>query len=171
LVAAPSATSLRPSRCCARRKYSSPGTQAHFVCSTRPEDGKFLEKENIPFTALAGRVIPLWQMPAAFVRAWSLLRKVKPDVVFTKGGGVTIPVTLAAKLSGIPIIVHESDVVPGKATTFIAKFADTVCYGFPDKVDGNLMHCVSAIAKSPPCIPAILSVPTFIPVPASAALR
>ncbi len=107
-----------------------PAASALFVCATRKEESDFLTKEGVRFAALAGRSVR-WNLPLVTWKAWNLLRREKPDAVFTKGGGVTVPVALAAWLLRIPIVVHESDAVPGKATTFISRFAKMVCHGFP----------------------------------------
>lgn len=121
-----------------------PGATAHFVCSTRPDDQNFLHEEGVPFTALSGRRVSLLSLPMMVIRAWMLLRRERPAAIFTKGGSVTIPVALAGWLRGIPIVVHESDAVPGRATTFIARFASGVINGFatgnplrPGIVDGS----------------------------------
>jgi UDP-N-acetylglucosamine--N-acetylmuramyl-(pentapeptide) pyrophosphoryl-undecaprenol N-acetylglucosamine transferase len=76
---------------------------------------------------------------AFFVAVWKLY-KVYPDVVFSKGSYTSVPVTLAAALLRIPIVIHESDSKPGKANKLAAKFAryiaisfDAVAKYFPDK--------------------------------------
>ncbi len=107
-----------------------PTAQSHVVCSTRQEDQTFLQKEDMTFTALGGRRLSVWTLPMMLQRAWRLLGDVKPDVIFTKGGGVTIPVALAGWIRRIPIVVHESDAVPGRATRFISKFAAVSINGF-----------------------------------------
>ena len=64
-------------------------------------------------------------------QAKGIMRKVRPDVVFSKGGFVSVPVVIAAK--GIaPIVAHESDYTPGLANRITAKFADKVCVTFED---------------------------------------
>jgi UDP-N-acetylglucosamine--N-acetylmuramyl-(pentapeptide) pyrophosphoryl-undecaprenol N-acetylglucosamine transferase len=55
-----------------------------------------------------------------------------PDVVFSKGGYGSVPVVFAAKFLGIPIIVHESDSAPGRATVWASKFAKKVAVSYPD---------------------------------------
>ncbi len=55
--------------------------------------------------------------------ALRLLGKYKPDVVFSKGGYVVVPVGIAARLRGVPIITHDSDAVPGLANRFIGRWA------------------------------------------------
>ena len=47
------------------------------------------------------------------LEALIILRKVKPSVIFSKGGFVSVPVVIAGKLVGIPVVIHESDVTPG----------------------------------------------------------
>lgn len=67
-------------------------------------------------------------------QAYRLLRKIKPDVVFSKGGFVTVPVILASKMNGIPVIIHESDMSPGLANKISTPFATKVCVTFPETV-------------------------------------
>ena len=50
-----------------------------------------------------------------YFQACALMRKLKPDIVFSKGGFVSVPVVLAAKHAKIPTIIHESDMTPGLA--------------------------------------------------------
>lgn len=66
------------------------------------------------------------------VDAFSLIRKIKPNVVFSKGGFVSVPVVVGAWLNGIPIVIHESDMTPGLANKLSIPFAQKVCYTFPD---------------------------------------
>lgn len=66
------------------------------------------------------------------LQAASLIRKLKPDVVFSKGGFVSVPVVLAAKLNRVPAIIHESDVTPGLANRIAIPCATAVCTTFPE---------------------------------------
>lgn len=63
-----------------------------------------------------------------------ILRSYKPDVVFTKGGYVTVPVGLAASRLKIPLITHDSDAVFGMSTRILAPRAQTIATGFPENV-------------------------------------
>lgn len=65
-------------------------------------------------------------------QAVSILKEEKPDVVFSKGGFVSVPVVLAAKHCGIPAIIHESDITPGLANRIAVKGAKKVCCNFPE---------------------------------------
>lgn len=59
------------------------------------------------------------------------LGRIKPHVVFSKGGFVAVPVTLAASLLRIPVVCHESDMSPGLANRISAGFAQKICTTFP----------------------------------------
>ncbi|MEK7562854.1 MAG: glycosyltransferase, partial [Patescibacteria group bacterium] len=110
-----------------------PDAAVHFVCSPRGE-AAFLEKENLPHTMLDAPRLS-WNFPWKFFLAYQksqvLLQSLKPDLVFSKGGYVSVPVCLAAKRMKIPIILHESDAVMGRANRLIAKLSTKICLGFP----------------------------------------
>jgi UDP-N-acetylglucosamine--N-acetylmuramyl-(pentapeptide) pyrophosphoryl-undecaprenol N-acetylglucosamine transferase len=69
------------------------------------------------------------------LQALTKLFFVFPDVVFSKGGYVSVPVLLAARIFGIPVIFHESDSVPGKANAWAAKFAQRIAVSYPDTAE------------------------------------
>ncbi|MGN1052984.1 MAG: UDP-N-acetylglucosamine--N-acetylmuramyl-(pentapeptide) pyrophosphoryl-undecaprenol N-acetylglucosamine transferase, partial [Candidatus Scatosoma sp.] len=64
--------------------------------------------------------------------ARQILREEKPDLVFSKGGYVSLPVCLAAAKENIPVLTHESDLSPGLATKLIAKKCRRVLTSFPE---------------------------------------
>ncbi len=68
-----------------------------------------------------------------FVQSIAKLRAWKPDVVFTKGGFVCLPVGLAAKVLGIPLVIHDSDAHPGLTNRLLARFAASIATGAPLK--------------------------------------
>lgn len=67
-----------------------------------------------------------------FSQASSLMKQLKPDVVFSKGGFVSVPVVMAAKRHHIPVICHESDLTPGLANKLSMPSATKVCCNFPE---------------------------------------
>jgi UDP-N-acetylglucosamine--N-acetylmuramyl-(pentapeptide) pyrophosphoryl-undecaprenol N-acetylglucosamine transferase len=67
-----------------------------------------------------------------FFQAFILMLKLRPNVVFSKGGFVAVPVTLAAWFCRIPVVTHESDVSPGLANKIIAPFSRKILYTFPE---------------------------------------
>ena len=66
--------------------------------------------------------------------ALSIIRAYKPDVVFSKGGFVAVPVTIAAWMCRVPVVAHESDMTPGLANKIAAPFAKRICCNFPETI-------------------------------------
>ena len=62
---------------------------------------------------------------------WTIF-KIFPDVVFGKGGYASFPALLSARIFGIPVMIHESDSVPGKVNRWAGKFAKTVAVSYPE---------------------------------------
>ena len=96
------------------------GTPYHGISSGKLR--RYFDWKNFsdPFRVLKG-----------YGQAVSLMKKIKPDVVFSKGGFVSVPVVLAAKHCHIPAIIHESDITPGLANKIAIKGAKKVCCNFP----------------------------------------
>lgn len=67
-----------------------------------------------------------------YFEAKKIIRKYRPDIVFSKGGFVTVPVVFAAHKYKIPVIIHESDMTPGLANKLAIKRATKVCHNFPE---------------------------------------
>ena len=67
-----------------------------------------------------------------FREAHKLIRQLKPDVIFSKGGFVSVPVVLAGKRCKVPVIIHESDMTPGLANKIAIPSAAKVCCNFPE---------------------------------------
>lgn len=70
-----------------------------------------------------------------FGEAVSALKRIKPNVIFSKGGFVTVPVVFAAKRLGIPVIIHESDISPGLANKLCIPASKFVCANFPEALN------------------------------------
>lgn len=115
-------------------KKMQPKAKTHFLCSMKPADAQYLTHEKVRFTQapLPKKNILL---PVTYLQnrriAKKVLRDFKPDAIFSKGGAVSVPLCKLAKKKGIPIIIHESDSVMGKANKMIAKDASVICLGFP----------------------------------------
>ena len=67
-------------------------------------------------------------------QATGIIRRIKPNIVFSKGGFVSVPVVYGAKLNGVPIVTHESDMTPGLANKLCMPFAKVQCCTFPEAV-------------------------------------
>ena len=84
---------------------------------------RYMSLENFkdPFKVLKGTL-----------DAWNVIRKTKPNIIFSKGGFVSVPVVVAARLRGVPTIIHESDFTPGLANKIATPFAKRVLTTFPE---------------------------------------
>ena len=84
---------------------------------------RYLDPKNLtdPFRVIKG-----------FSEARKFLKQYKPDVVFSKGGFVSVPVVRAAASLGIPCVIHESDMTPGLANKLCIPVAKKVCCNFPE---------------------------------------
>lgn len=67
-----------------------------------------------------------------YFEAKKIIKKYKPNIVFSKGGFVTVPVVYAAAKYKVPVIIHESDMTPGLANRLAIKKATKVCHNFPE---------------------------------------
>lgn len=65
-------------------------------------------------------------------QAWNIIRKTKPNIIFSKGGFVSVPVVIAARLRKVPTIIHESDLTPGLANKISVPFAKHIFTTFPE---------------------------------------
>lgn len=103
-----------------------------------------MEELKIPYCGISSGKLRRYFDPKNFTdpfrvltgckEAYQQIKKIKPDIVFSKGGFVTVPVVFAARLLKIPIIIHESDMTPGLANRLSLPFATKVCCNFPETV-------------------------------------
>ncbi len=75
------------------------------------------------------------RLAASVPQAWWLLGRLRPDVLFTTGGYLALPLVLAARSRGIPTLVWEGNVMPGRATRAIGRFATRVAVSFPPTLE------------------------------------
>ena len=87
---------------------------------------RYISKENLkdPFKVMKG-----------ILQAYQIIGKRKPSVIFSKGGFVSVPVVAAAKLRGVPAVIHESDFTPGLANKLSIPFAKKVLATFPETLN------------------------------------
>lgn len=121
------------------------GYEVHYIGSYDGIERKLIGEMDIPYYAISsGKLrryfdVKNFSDPFRVIRgctqASSLLKKLRPDVVFSKGGFVAVPVVLAAKRRGIPAIIHESDMTPGLANKICIPCATKICTNFPETAD------------------------------------
>ena len=117
-----------------------PAVHIHFVCGSQPEEGAYIHKEGFSFNAIHAPRLSfsfVWKFWKAYSESLKILKTTNPSVVFSKGGYVSVPFCFAAKKKGIPIILHESDTISGRANSIVGNWAVKICLGFPGKEDAK----------------------------------
>jgi UDP-N-acetylglucosamine--N-acetylmuramyl-(pentapeptide) pyrophosphoryl-undecaprenol N-acetylglucosamine transferase len=99
--------------------------------------GMDVRAEVIPAIGSPGRLSPRWipfgvQFSAAVRCCLKILREFQPDIVLGMGGFTSAPPILAARLLGIPSVIHESNAVPGKANRWASRWVNAVAVGMAD---------------------------------------
>lgn len=121
------------------------GYEISYIGSYDGMEKKLIEDMDIPYYGIssgkfrrylsAKNLTDPFRVLKGFGEAKKLLRSLAPDVVFSKGGYVVVPIVFAAKKLGIPAIIHESDMTPGLANKLCIPRATYVCCNFPETMD------------------------------------
>ncbi len=101
-----------------------------FLGSKNRQDSLIFPRYGYLVDALPSSSRNVWTMLRSFFKARSLLSRYKPKVIVSSGGYHTFPVVLAAKWLGVPIILLEQNVLPGKVNRLMSRFADHTCVSF-----------------------------------------
>lgn len=114
--------------------------QCYYIGSAHGVEKKLVSATNVPFYSIrSGKLrryfswqnfIDPFNILCGIIQAAWLLYHIKPQVVFSKGGYVALPVVIGAKLNRIPVIAHESDMTPGLANRLSFPFVDKICLTF-----------------------------------------
>lgn len=118
------------------------GYDIQYIGSYNGIERKLIEEYDIPYHGISSGKLRRYFDPKNFsdpfrvvkgyFEAKKLMKTLKPDIVFSKGGFVSVPVVLAAKKNNIPVIIHESDMTPGLANKIAIPSAKKVCANFPE---------------------------------------
>lgn len=118
------------------------GWDVRYIGSHQGIEKDLITKEHIPYYGISSgklrRYLSIenfkdpFKVIKGYFEAHKILKKLKPKVVFSKGGYVTVPVVLAARNLKIPVIIHESDMTPGLANKIAMKSAKTICVNFEE---------------------------------------
>ena len=121
------------------------GYDISYIGSYNGIEKKLITEQNVPYYGIStGKLRRYFDLknltdPFRVIRgcfeARKLIKNLKPDVVFSKGGFVSVPVVLAAHKEHIPVIIHESDMTPGLANKICIPYATKVCCNFPETVE------------------------------------
>ncbi len=118
------------------------GYEVHYIGSYEGIESKLIADFNIPYYGISTGKFRRYLDPKNFsdpfrvikgyTEARKILKELKPDIVFSKGGYVSVPVVRAAASLKIPCIIHESDMTPGLANKLCIPVAKKVCCNFPE---------------------------------------
>ena len=120
------------------------GVEMFFVSTEAYNEGVLFDN-NIVFKKVpAGKrrryfsilnLIDIFKTLWGIIVAINVLFKIYPDVVFSKGGFASFPTLVAARILRIPVVIHESDTVPGRVNKWSGKFAMRIATGFPETLE------------------------------------
>lgn len=126
-------------------KLQEMGFDIHYIGSYNGIEKELIEPFGIPYHGISSgklrRYFSLQNFTDPFRvlkgmgEARKLIRDLKPDVIFSKGGFVSVPVVLAGKKCKVPVIIHESDMTPGLANKIAIPSATKVCCNFPETLE------------------------------------
>ena len=118
------------------------GFDIHYIGSYNGIEKELITALGIPYHGIAsGKLRRYFSMQnftdpfrvlKGFGEAKKLIKELKPDVIFSKGGFVSVPVVIAGKQCKVPTIIHESDMTPGLANKLAMPSASKVCCNFPE---------------------------------------
>ena len=144
-----------------REKYE----YSYLWIGSRAENEKhILERFAVPYISIpAGKlrryfslknITDLFKIGFGFIKAFFILVRFRPLAVFSKGGYVSFPVLLAAKILKIPSVSHESDLIPGLATRLNSRLSDKIILGFsaaaayfPESMQNKLLVLGNPVRK------------------------
>lgn len=121
------------------------GYDIHYIGSYDGIEKKLIEDLRIPYHGISSGKLRRYfdkrnfsdpfRVIKGYGEASRLMKSLKPDVVFSKGGFVSVPVVVAAKNHKIPAIIHESDMTPGLANKICIPSAAKICCNFPEAME------------------------------------
>ena len=141
------------------------GYEIYYIGSYDGMEKQLVTDAGIPYTGIATGKLrryfdvknfsdPFRVLKGAY-EARRALKEINPDIVFSKGGFVSVPVVYAARRLKIPVICHESDMTPGLANKLCIPVADKVCCNFPETVNelpsGKAVHTGTPIRAELTC--------------------
>ena len=126
-------------------KLKTLGYEIRYIGTSEGIERKIIEGENIKYYPISSGKLrryfdmknfsdPLKVIKGIF-QAKKIMKIEKPDIVFSKGGFVSVPVVLAAYFSKVPVIAHECDITPGLANKLAAPYCTKVCLTFPEALN------------------------------------
>lgn len=120
------------------------GYSVEYIGTSEGIERKIIESEKIKYHIISSGKLRRYfdfknfsdpfKVIQGIFQAKKIIKKVNPDVVFSKGGFVSVPVVIGAYLNKVPVITHESDITPGLANKLAAPFCTKICVTFPESL-------------------------------------
>lgn len=139
-------------------KLKEMGYEVHYIGSYDGMEKRLLADFDVPYYGISTgkfrRYFDIKNFTDPFrvlkglAEARKIIKKISPDIVFSKGGFVSVPVVRAAASLGIPCILHESDMTPGLANKLCIPVATRICCNFPETLS-SLPQDKSILTGSP----------------------
>lgn len=121
------------------------GYDIHYIGSYKGIEKELIEPFGIPYHGISSGKLRRYfsvqnftdpfRVLKGFGEANRLIKDLEPDVIFSKGGFVSVPVVMAGKKNKVPVIIHESDMTPGLANKLSLPSAVRVCCNFPETLE------------------------------------
>ena len=121
------------------------GYDIHYIGSYTGIEKELIEQFGVPYHGISSGKLRRYfdwknftdpfRVLKGFSEANKLIKTLKPDVIFSKGGFVSVPVVMAGKRNHVPTIIHESDMTPGLANKLSIPSATKVCCNFPETLE------------------------------------
>lgn len=134
------------------------GYEIHYIGSKKGIEKELIGNFDIPYYGISSGKLRRYfdvknftdpfRILKGYTEADKLIRKIKPSVIFSKGGFVTVPVVKAAKRRHVPCVLHESDISPGLANRLCISSATAICANFPETLN-NLPKDKAHLTGSP----------------------
>lgn len=120
------------------------GYEVYYIGSKGGMEEELIKACNIPYYGVSSGKLrryfdkknfsDIFKVCRGIFQAKRLIKKINPDVVFSKGGFVAVPVVIGAAMNRVNVVCHESDITPGLANRLAMPFATAVCTTFPEAV-------------------------------------
>ena len=121
------------------------GYDIHYIGSYEGMEKSLIEDCLVPYHGIAtGKLRRYFSLKnftdpfrviKGFSEANNIIRRLRPSIIFSKGGFVSVPVVWAARRNHVPVIIHESDMTPGLANRLSFSSATKICCNFPETVN------------------------------------
>lgn len=120
------------------------GYEVQYIGTTDGIEKRIIEENKIQYFSIASGKLRRYfdiknftdpfKVVKGIYQAYEIIKRQKPNVVFSKGGFVAVPVVLGAYLNKVPVISHESDITPGLANKLTSPYCTKTCVTFPESL-------------------------------------